>query len=313
MPFLGALLFAAISVSPPSASLPPKGSTVFVASGGTAPYTFQLTSSESGGTIAGTTYTAGPRGDTQDLIRVNDANGDTKTVSVSIGPGVTVSPTTKKLPPHGSVTFDATGGSGTGFVWTVDGAGTIDSGGHYVAGQSGGATVTATDSLGNVDTALVTIGPNIAIDPTDVTIAPGNTVAFAATGGSGVYTFALLDGPSSGSIDGQSGLYHAGPTGKVTDVVVVKDDLGNFAEGSVHVSAAAATNPGKSSSGSSGAVGSTTTNEAPVRAHAINLAGGGGADNACDCGFVGSPVETGAGPLLGAVLAVALGLRRRRG
>ena len=71
-----------------------------------------------------------------------------------------VAPSGVQLPPRGSYGFTATGGTGS-YVWTLDGTGTLE-GGFYRAGVGGGATLRATDTLGNVGTATVAIGPSVA-------------------------------------------------------------------------------------------------------------------------------------------------------
>lgn len=315
MPHLGILLFAAITVSPAGASMPPRDSRVFSAAGGTAPYTFAFVSNASGATLTGATYTAGPTGDVQDVLRVTDATGEARSVSVLVGPGVKVAPSGVQLPPHGSYTFAATGGNGS-YLWTIDGAGTIEGSGNYRAGPSGGATVHATDTLGNTASATVTIGPTVAIAPADTTVNAGNSVWFAATGGSGAYTFTLDPAASGGTIDPVSGVYRAGPISGVDDIVVLKDDLGNTTTGTIHVHANpdvpdAGSTPDISPDGVPAPAGTTV-----VPAHSVNLAGGGMADNACDCRAVGGDPGARQNGALAAAFAVAVGLvlfaRRQR-
>lgn len=316
MPHLGILLFAAITVSPAGASVPPRASRAFSATGGKAPYTFAFASNASGASLAGGLYQAGPRGNVQDVLRVTDATGDAKTVSIQVGPGVTVAPSGARVPPRGAYVFAATGGDGRGYAWTVDGAGSIDSGGRYVAGPSGGATVRATDSLGNTASATVTIGPGVLLDPVDVMVDPGESVTFAATGGSGAYVFALEEAPSGGAIDPASGVYTAGPTGNVDDVIALSDDLGNVTTGTIHVRANPAPS-GTSPAPSTGSSDEPASEPGSVPKHSVNLAGGGAADNACDCGVVGVSTRRADGRSDGLPLgALAIGLvlfaRRRR-
>lgn len=288
MPSLGILLFAAITVAPPGASMPPRGSQTFNATGGTAPYSYAFVSNASGASLEGSSYSAGAKGDVQDVLRVTDAAGDTRTISVLVGPGVSIAPSGVRLAPHGSQVFTPQGGSGLGFRWTLEGSGSFDDG-RYVAAASGGATLHVVDSLGNSGSATILIGPDVALDPVDVSVSPGASVTFAATGGSGAYRFSLEPTPSlsGGSIHPSSGLYIAGPKGSVDDVVVLTDDVGNRTTGLVHVLAGpppsevtTTTTDGTQAPSGSGA-------GLPPK-HSVNLAGGGTADNACDCGTVGA-------------------------
>lgn len=319
MPHFGILLFAALTVSPTSASMPPRASRTFSASGGTAPYTFSFVSNASGATLAGSSYTAGAKGDAQDVVRVKDAMGESSTISISVGPGASITPATQKLPPHGSFVFAAKGGSGTGFTWSLDGSGTVDNGGHYIATASGGATIHATDSLGNTASATVTLGPNVGIDPVDASLLPGESLTFAATGGSGDYTFALDPSASGGTIDSDSGVYVAGPQGSVDDVVTVKDGLGNTTTATVHVREnPVGPTPTPTPSARSDQIDDPTSEQAGNTKTHVNLAGGGAADNACDCEVVGAPTipanRGSSAPVLAFAVAVGLTLiaRRRR-
>jgi hypothetical protein len=76
------------------------------------------------------------------------------------------------------------------------------------------------------------------------TIAPlyRDVVQLLAGSGAG-YVFSLDANPSGGAIDPATGAYSAGPTGAVTDVVRVKDSLGNYATANVLVTASLAITP----------------------------------------------------------------------
>jgi hypothetical protein len=91
-----------------------------------------------------------------DVLGVADLAGDSVAVNVTVGAGVSISPTGISMSPGSSQTFSAWGGSGTGYVWSLDtnaSRGTIDTAtGSYTAGSTGGVSdvVMAIDSLGNV-------------------------------------------------------------------------------------------------------------------------------------------------------------------
>ena len=237
---------AGLSIAPASASLPPRGTRTFTASGGSGTgFGWDLATNASGGSINPTTgiYVAGATGGVTDVIRVTDSLGNTATRDVTVTAGLSVAPATATLGPGATRTFTASGGSGTGYAWafaTNGSGGTIGAAtGLYTAGPTGGVTdvVRVTDSLGNTATADVTVVAAIVIAPALVSLEPGGTQAFTASGGSGTgYTWALDTNLSGGTIGASTGLYTAGPTGGVTDVVRVTDSLGGTATRDVTVS-----------------------------------------------------------------------------
>src|SRR5262249_7972299 len=143
--------------------------------------------------------------------------------------------------PLGTATFTASGGSGTGFTWSLStnaSGGSINAGtGAYTAGATPNVTdvVHVQDSLGNAATHSVTIGTGISISRV-TTIAPLGTATSPASGGSGTgFTWSLSTNASGGSINAGTGAYTAGATPNVTDVVRVQDSLGNATTHSVAV------------------------------------------------------------------------------
>ena len=81
--------------------------------------------------------------------------------------------------------------------------------------------------------------PQLKIAPGSAGVPPRGQVAFSATG-SGSYTWSLDARPSGGSIDAATGVYTAGATGRVTDVVRVTDLSGNSVTAAVDVGPALA-------------------------------------------------------------------------
>jgi hypothetical protein len=155
-----------LSISASGTSIPPRGHSTFTPSAGTgAPYTWLVGINASGASIDAATgaYTAGPIPDVTDIVELNDSAGNIRTKSVSVGAGVTVSPTTTTLARKAKVTFKATGGSGTGFKWsfaTNASGGSINaSSGQYQAGGTPNVNdvIVAIDSLGNTANANITI------------------------------------------------------------------------------------------------------------------------------------------------------------
>lgn len=242
-----------IIVSPASATVPPRGAESFGASGGSGTgFTWSLATNASGGSVDVHTgaYVAGPIGSVVDVVSVSDSFGGTAEVSVTVTAAVAVSPGSVTLPPRGVETFTASGGSGTGFSWSLLGnasGGSIDAeSGAYLAGTTGGVTdvVEVVDSLGNSAQAIVSVSPAVAITPASATVPPGGLRTFKATGGSNSgFTWSLAANRSGGGIDAATGAYVAGATGGVTDLVEVVDSIGNAAVAIVTVSGAPVITP----------------------------------------------------------------------
>jgi hypothetical protein len=234
----------ALAIAPTAAAVPPRGAQSFTASGGSGGYVFTLAANGSSGSVnpSSGAYVAGPLGNTSDVVQVVDSNGAVATATVTVGPGVSVTPAAPATPPRGAIAFNASGGSGVGFTWTLtsnaSGGSIGASTGAYVAGGKANVTdvVTATDSLGNSASVSVSVGAGISINPPSPTTPPRGAITFTATGGLGHnFTWSLSTNASGGNINAATGAYTAGATGSVTDVVSVADTLGNSASVSVTV------------------------------------------------------------------------------
>jgi subtilisin family serine protease len=239
-----------LSISPGTPRVPPRGSQIFTAAGGSGGYTWSVTSFWGGTIDASTgTYLAAAIANATDIIRVVDSAGNTVTTNVTVTDGIEILPRRigpeDLLPPRSSKTFQAIGGSGVGYGWSllVNGSGgTINASiGVYVAGSRGAVAdvILVTDSLGNTATRTLQITSGVAVAPPfTLSLSPRGTRTFTATGGAGSpYTWSFSTNPSSGSIDRSTGTYIAGPTGGVTDTVVATDLLGNFATATVSMGA----------------------------------------------------------------------------
>ena len=252
-----------LTLSPPSASVVPKGSQGFTASGGSGGYNYALQTNSSGGSINSSTgaYTAGTTGSVVDVVQVTDSKSNTATANVTVGAGVSVSPSNPQSPPKGALTFSASGGSGSGysFALTTNGSGgTINaSTGAYTAGSTANVSdvVAATDSLGNIGSTTVTVGPGVAISPSAPATSPKGNIAFTAVGGSGTgFTWSIGANASGGTINASSGAYVAGGKGNVADTVAVVDSLGNSASVNVSVGGGLAINPAAPSTPPKGSI-----------------------------------------------------------
>jgi hypothetical protein len=235
---------AGVSIASPATTAPPRGSLSLTASGGSGNYTFALRANGSGGSVVSTTgrYTAGATPGTTDTVEVSDDLGNRASVVITVGAGVSLAPTSPKVAPGGSLSFTASGGSGTGFTFALStngSGGTIDAkSGAYLAGDTTDTadTVTVTDSLGNASSVSVAIGDGVTLNPPTSTVAPHAQIPFAAQGGSGVgYVFSLATNASGATIDPSTGAYQAGGMSNVTDVVKVADSLGKSATATVKV------------------------------------------------------------------------------
>jgi Protein of unknown function (DUF4038)/Putative collagen-binding domain of a collagenase len=174
-------------------------------------------------------------------------------------PAVSIAPPSAIVSPRGTASFTASGGSGTGYVWSLSvnaSGGSIGPSGGYIAGSTDNVTdtVKVVDSLGNFATASVAVSTHTAVSiaPVDASVADGETIAFTASGGSGSgWVWALAVNGSGGSVT-SAGIYTAGHRGNTTDTVRVTDSLGNAADATVTVRAGAGVVKGSCSSAGGG-------------------------------------------------------------
>lgn len=234
-----------LAITPRLITVPPRAVVDLSATGGSTPYTWSVRTNRSGGAIdAGTTgaqYVVGSTGSVIDEVEVRDSSNEARLSLITVSSGVGIMPSAASVVPREALTFSATGGSTMGWVWSLatnaSGGSISPTTGGYVAGNTGGVTdvVQVTDSLGNVATVNVTVGPAITINPPMASVAPLGTQSFSATGGRGSnFTWSLVN-RSGGMIDSFTGAYAAGSTGGVVDVVQVRDPLGNTASANVTV------------------------------------------------------------------------------
>ena len=263
---------AGVTLTASAHTTPPRGTLALTAAGGSGSYTFTIQSNGSGATIVSTTgvYTAGAAGNTSDTVVATDSLGNLATLQISVGSGVVITPSAPVVPPGGSLTFVASGGSGAGFVFSLTSngsGGVIDpASGVYLAGAVSDVddVVTVTDSFGNINAVNIVVGNGVGLSPHAPTVPPRGTVQFTAVGGSGSgYVFTLSAAPSGGTIDASSGLYKAGPTPNVTDQVTVVDSLGKGASAQITVGAGVAITP-------------AATNLSPSSTLAFSVTGGSG-------------------------------------
>ncbi|MDF2696492.1 MAG: hypothetical protein K0S65_4875, partial [Labilithrix sp.] len=231
--FVAKLSTPALVGAPAAVSVPPSGSQLFTATGGNPPYTFSLVENTSGATIAPTgLYQAGPTALSVDVIEVRDRGGLMARMNAHVSGPIVVTPSEPSVAPQSTLSFTATGGTGTGFVWSFAdnmSGGTIDPAtGVYVAGADARVfdRIEVRDSLGNLGSARINVGGLLAIAPASPTTPPRGFLTLTATGGAGGYTWSMEAARSGGAVDPASGAYRAGATGGVIDRVNVTDSLG---------------------------------------------------------------------------------------
>lgn len=342
---LGNSATASVAVGPAmtiggTPSLPPSGSAQFVATGGAGVgFAWSLSQNNSHGTISQSgVYTAGPIGSVTDEVLVTDPYGNTATHPITVTPSVSVLPAIQSTTTRGTIQFAADGGSGN-FTWALyvnASGGTISAQGLYVAGAVGKVTdaITVTDSLGNVASALVSVGVSLSITPASVTVKPDGTVSFSASGGSdtGISWSLAVDG-SGARIDAATGIYVAGDQPGL-DAVQARDSLGDTAVTIVVVGQPnsapldAGTTPDAAvapDAGSTADAGSAGPSDAGVRADAGAPSGGVDAglpstdcgpppSSGRGCGVGGAAANAGGGASMALVclLLAAVWLRRAR-
>jgi hypothetical protein len=229
------------AILPPAATVPPRGAQSFSVLGGSGGDRWSLTADGSGGSIDEKgNYLAGATGDTTDVVTVTDSSGRHASAMVRVGPGVAILPAGVALRPFTAQSFNASGGSGGGYKWSLGAnpsGGTIDAQGRYTAGAVGGVddSIIAMDSLGNSATIPVHVIGVLAVTPGFMILQSGGALRFTASGGQGDYQWTLSANVSGGAIDA-SGNYQAGSRGG-TDVVRVSDAAGDLGAAAVRVRA----------------------------------------------------------------------------
>ncbi|HRG95112.1 MAG TPA: SBBP repeat-containing protein [Polyangiaceae bacterium] len=162
-----AKIFPPPYLSPPTATVPPRGSLALAATSGSgAGYTFAFRTNASGGTLGATgAYVAGATPSVLDEVTVTDSRGNSAVALITVGPGVTLTPMSPTVVPGAAFRFTATGGSGAGYVYAVTSSGsggTIDAmTGAYLAG----ATIASVDVVAVVDSLGNTASTNVRVEP----------------------------------------------------------------------------------------------------------------------------------------------------
>jgi hypothetical protein len=162
---------------------------------------------------------------------------------------VTIAPNPVTTVVGHTVTFAASGGTGTGYVFALPPTSTSainPATGMYVAGATPGTdTVLVTDSAGHTGSAQVVINPHVAFSVTALAVQPRAGATLGATGGIAPYTFAFASSGnrSNGSL-AAAGAYTAGAPdesfehallGELVDNALVTDATGDTASLAIKV------------------------------------------------------------------------------
>lgn len=218
---------ASFAIVPTNPIVLTDSSLLFSASGGTAPYTYAVTSG--GGSFSGATWTA-PSTPGTATVRVTSQNGWTASTTVTIVAPLTISPEAPLVMAGRTQAFTTTGGHGAITFSKPSGEGSLTGSTFTAPLTPGAATIRATDSIGNSADATVTVYPVLELSPAESYVLSGETVIFEATGGYGAYTYSVLSGGGTFSGSTYSATGAAGPS-----IVRVTDALGNTASAVVTV------------------------------------------------------------------------------
>lgn len=148
---------SAIAITPVSPETFPKGTIQFQAIGGAAGYRYAvITNPAVGGSIGAETglFTAGTNGGVTETVDVKDTAERHASTTVTVGPSLTITPSTATPAGNAQVQFSAAGGSGAGYAFSIEtsqsGASIDGATGLYTAGPNGGQDVVKlVDSAGN--------------------------------------------------------------------------------------------------------------------------------------------------------------------
>ena len=288
---------SALAVGPASVTLHPGDAITFSGSGGVPPYSYSLITAV-GGTgegVAGSTYTAPSDATGNATVRLSDGDGTTADAAVTVTSysGLGISPSSISLDYSDTITFEAAGGVPPytySLVTAVGGTGeNFDAGTRTYTAPSdttGNGTVRVIDNAGTTADASVTVtaGPALTIHPTSITLTPGDTVQFSASGGVPGYSYTL---PVSAGGTGESlvgGAYTAPSDTTGNAAVRVTDGAGTTRDGTITITessallinpAAVTLNLGDSilASASGGVPPYTFTLETPIGGAGENLSG----------------------------------------
>ena len=198
------------------------------ASGGTAPYQFDLYLGD--GSIKTknqdtSIYTSPDSSETIALVRVKDATGDFGYATIQTTVATLIHPQRKTLSLNNSFPFSAMSGIPPYTFSHVSGVGSINpTTGEFISDKTGLAVVMVTDSKGMSSKANIAVNSPLTFINRSTTVSAGENLTVRAIGGVPRYTYSIIAG--EGEIDPIGGAFKASDNpGTVT--VQVRDTYGS--------------------------------------------------------------------------------------
>ncbi|MDZ4676554.1 MAG: hypothetical protein SGI74_03510 [Oligoflexia bacterium] len=189
-----------VSITPTTITINTNTQQVFTALGGASPYKYSILTG--GGTIDGTSgiYKSAASPATV-IVQVTDSAGSSALSTVTVIPGLTVTPSAPTVNIGAGQSFSVSGGTPPYLYLMISGGGSITTGGVYTApSTSGSASIRVLDSVGVYLTVPINIINGPAISPASQNIAVNRLFTFTNQTGAGVgpFSFSIISG--SGSI-----------------------------------------------------------------------------------------------------------------
>jgi hypothetical protein len=182
----------------------------FSATGGEAPYTYDVTSGAGSIDASSGVYTAGPTAGAT-TVRVSDHGGHTAAAAVTINGALGLNPSPATVAAGATLMLTPSGGTAPYTLALIAGDGSFDSTTHiYTApAATGTATVSVKDSLGTQATVVVNINSGLVAGAPSFTLtaSSGQTYPIPVSGGTSPLTYSVTSG--TGTVDG-TGVYTAG-------------------------------------------------------------------------------------------------------
>ena len=218
------LTVTTVLVSPDTASLRITDTQQFNVTGGTAPYTWDVSDATLASIDSNTgLLTAIAIGTLQ--VTATDANGISDNSGDITISDIAITPNTALMTVSDTLQFSATGGTPP-YSWSNSNlsVATIDANGVLTAIGAGITTVTVTDSVGISVTSGSIEVREITVNPQTANVVIGNTQQFTATGGNAPYNWTVSDS-SVANIDSASGLLTGITIGTVVVTAIDADGI----------------------------------------------------------------------------------------
>lgn len=212
-------------LSPLKKVIPTNAEAEFAATGGVAPYVFDVFDGPGNIGASSGVYVA-PTVTGNVVLRVRDQRNSEAFAFVEITEDPIISPSELTLAITNKFSFSVAGGRPP-YNWSIaSGSGSVNAVGLYSAGEvSGTSVLRVTDAAGRQSDASITINPAVSIQPKAPIVAKSESINFSALGGIPPYKFKVLSG--AGSINDATGVFFA-PNVMGIAAVQVEDKLGNL-------------------------------------------------------------------------------------